>query len=104
MHAIVAHASHLGRQQPTFSRWATAATLADYLTGAPNEDLIDRNIGFSAVERQHIVDQYASVLNRADWTAVTEARLKEGDDYSEWIAHATRRIPLNAFRDLPDDE
>jgi hypothetical protein len=45
----------------------------------------------------------ASVLNRADWTAIAEGRLKEGDDYSEWVAHASRGVPLTAFTDLPDD-
>jgi len=98
---IAAHARHLGRQQPTFSRWAATAVLAGYLTGATDEDYVDRNVGFSAEERQHMVGEYASVLNRPDWTAVAEAHLKEGDDNSEWIAYATRLVPLNAFTDPP---
>jgi hypothetical protein len=51
---IAAHASHLGRQQPAFSRWATAALLAGHLIGSVDEDLIDRNVGFSAAERQRL--------------------------------------------------
>jgi hypothetical protein len=99
----VAHGRHLARQEPTFSRWAAAALLAGHLTGAADEDHIVRNIGFPAAERQHMVDQYVSLLNRADWTAIAEAHLQEGDEYSEWIAYATRRVPLNAFTNLPDE-
>jgi hypothetical protein len=99
---ITAHARHLGRQRPAFARWATAAILAGHLTGAVDEDRIDRNIGLTAAGRQHLADEYASVLNRPDWTAVAGASLKEEDDYSTWIAHASRRIPLNAFAGPPD--
>lgn len=63
---IAAHAGHLGRQQPTFSRWTTAAILAGHLTGPGS-------IGFSDADRQGLADAYASVLNRADWTAVAQA-------------------------------
>ncbi|HEY1626940.1 MAG TPA: hypothetical protein VGG16_24410 [Streptosporangiaceae bacterium] len=94
---IAAHASHLGRQQPTFSRWTTAAILAGHLTGPGN-------VGFSEAERQGLGDAYASVLNRADWTAVAQADMKKGDDHSGWIRHATRSIRLNAFTEPPDDE
>jgi hypothetical protein len=100
---IAAHRRHLARQAPTFRRWATTALLAGYLTGSVGEDLIDRNIGFPAPERQRMADQYALILNREDWTAVADAHLKEGDDYSEWTAYATRRVPLNAFTDAPGD-
>jgi hypothetical protein len=99
---IAAHARHLGRQHPTFARWAEAALLAGRLAGILDKDLIDRNVGFTAPERQRMTAAYASVLNRPDWTAVAEAHLVEGDDYSEWIAYATYGIRLNAFTDLPD--
>lgn len=99
---ITAHVRHLGRQRPAFARWATAAILAGHLTGAVDEDRIDRNIGLTAAGRQHLADEYASVLNRPDWTAAARASLKEEDDYSTWSAHASRRIPLNAFTCPPD--
>lgn len=115
---IAAHARHLGRQRPAFARWATAAILAGHLTGAVDEDRIDRNIGLTAAGRQHLADEYASVLNRPDWTAVARASLKEEDDYSTWIAHvvaasllgvtvdeqpACRRVLRNVAQDLPVD-
>ena len=94
---IAAHAGHLGRQQPTFSRWTTAVILAGHLTGPGS-------IGFSEADRQRLADAYALVLNRADWTAVARARMKEGDNPSGWIRHATRSIRLNAFTEPPEDE
>jgi hypothetical protein len=101
---IAAHASHLGRQEPTFSRWSSAAVLAGYLTGARDERNVDRNVGLPAAERQRMVNEYASILNRPDWTAVARARLRQRDAYRVWVARATRRIALDALTDLPDDE
>jgi hypothetical protein len=85
----------------TGSAWERVPS--DPCGGALDETHIDRNIGLPAAERQRMAGEYASVLNRADWTAVAEACLKEGDDYSEWLAYASRDVPLNAFTDLPDD-
>lgn len=58
----------------------------------------------TAPRRQHLADEHTAILNQANWTSVGEAHLKEGGPCSEWIAYATRRIPLNAFTGRPDDQ
>jgi hypothetical protein len=56
---IAAHARHLGRQHTTFARWAEAALLPGRLAGTLDKDQIDRNVSFTAAERQHMTDAYS---------------------------------------------
>ncbi|TDP89206.1 hypothetical protein EV186_11430 [Labedaea rhizosphaerae] len=86
-----AHVRHLGRQEPTAGRFATAAMLAAYLSG-------------QAVPRQlhGLRDAYMAVLDRDDWCAVARRAVRDGDeylhpDYLQWLAKVGSRLGLRAF-------
>jgi len=93
---LTAHAANLGRQTPTVARYVDAAVIAYYLA----DDVPDRS-GCTTDQRDRIVQQYLSVLNRQDWGDTVRAGLDLDSDFFAWFAdNVTARLHLRPFSDL----
>ncbi|WP_239134272.1 hypothetical protein [Rugosimonospora africana] len=93
---LAAHAAHLARQVPTVNRYVNAAIIADHLTDKPS-----RRCGCTTEQRDRIVQQYLTVLDRPDWCDTVRAGLDSTNDYFVWFAgNVATRLHLRAFADL----
>lgn len=93
---LSAHATHLGQQAPTVSRYLDAGVIAFHLTNKTAE-----HCGCTAEQRDHIVQQYLTVLNRQQWYDAVRENLDQDNRHSTWfLTHVATRLRLHAFTDL----
>ncbi|MET7394863.1 hypothetical protein ABZS66_15375 [Dactylosporangium sp. NPDC005572] len=93
--ALAAHAAHLGRQTPTVNRYVDAAVIADHLA-----DKSPERSGCTTEQRDHIVQQYLSVLDLQDWCDTVRAGLDRNSEFFAWFAgNVAARLHLRAFTD-----
>lgn len=93
---LAAHAAHLARQTPALHRYVEAAVIADHLT-----DKQPDRYGSTSEQRDHIVQQYLTVLNRPEWCDTVRAGLDSASDYFAWFtSNVAARLHLRAFADL----
>jgi hypothetical protein len=92
---LVAHAHHLGRQAPTADRYVNAAVIADQLAAKAPE-----RSGCTIDQRDRLVRQYQSILDRPDWCDTARAHLRTDSDFHIWFADTVAaRLRLRAFVD-----
>lgn len=92
---LAAHATHLGRQAPTVTRYLDAAVLADHLTTKTPP-----RCGCTPEQRDRIVQQYLAVLDRPDWCdTVREGLDPDSDRYAWFTTNVASRLRLRAFPD-----
>ncbi|MBL7257752.1 hypothetical protein [Paractinoplanes lichenicola] len=94
---LAAHATHLSRQAPTFPRYVNAATIADELITKP-----PARSGCTSEQRDTIVGQYLTVLERPEWNATARTGLTPPTDLTTWfLTGPAARLPLNLKSDEP---
>ncbi|MFN8075125.1 MAG: hypothetical protein U0Q15_06845 [Kineosporiaceae bacterium] len=93
---LAAHARLLAGQEPTTTRFLVAALLTDSLQRRPPE-----RSGCTAAQRDAIVEQYVSVLDRPDWCEALLAGLNpQSPEASFLVGTVAPRLPLRALADL----
>jgi hypothetical protein len=81
------------------NRYVDAAVIADHLAQEPPERL-----SFTVEDRDRLLQQYLSVLDREDWCDTVRAGLEPDSDFFAWFAgNVAARLHLRAFTD-PDAE
>ncbi|GEM_PF-7112862 len=92
---LAAHAGHLGRQTPTVNRYLDAAIIADHLA-----ETTPQRCGCTAEQRDQLVRQYLTVLDRQDWCDTVRAGLDRDSDLFTWfVGNVAARRRLRAFTD-----
>jgi hypothetical protein len=74
------HAELLQAQTPTVARYITSAVLAYQLANRE-----PHRLGCTASQRDLLVAQYLSVLNRTDWCDTVRAGFDPGNEYHTWV-------------------
>ncbi|MGI5185843.1 hypothetical protein ACQEVZ_57325 [Dactylosporangium sp. CA-152071] len=66
---LAAYARHLARRKPTWTRYATAAVIADRIAHLEPEDL-----GCTKKERERLVERFEKILRQRRWQATVPRR------------------------------
>ena len=77
---LAAHAGHLAGQAPTVNRYVDAAVIANHLTDKP-----PNRCGCTTEQRDRIVRQYLTVLDRPDWCEAVRTGLDSTSDFFAWF-------------------
>jgi hypothetical protein len=90
---LEAHAGHLARQAPAIARYIDAALIADHLDQAP-----PANAGLAPQDRDHLLNQYLSVLRSSEWSEAARAGYDPASRSHAWFAEKiATRLRLPAF-------
>jgi hypothetical protein len=88
-----AYVGHLGRQEPTMSRYLDAAFIADHLAQAPPGTL-----GLTPGRRDNLLNRYLAILCRTEWSEAARAGYDPASRFHTWFAKTiATRLQLPAF-------